>query len=282
MTAFSSQLRRLRKEKGLTQEQLSAVLHVTRQTISNWENDRAQPDYDMLSVIAEVFDVPLSVLLGEEAAPVPAAQTEPTPGESPPDLPPEPPPELPVVSQQETAPESEARPLPKKRIAFSLLAVLCVLGLAAALASLHARPTAAAFALEQFTCAAAPVQGAAHLHIYTREDSARYIQARPEATPKWNVRFFMQENAGVGLDFDMLTTVLFFADGSQRVNALTQAQFKDTIGHPHIAPREMRIFTFDTVASDDILGVGLEVQATDDSGNPLVFTHYQPLEYVPR
>ena len=50
MSAFSESLRRLRKAQGLTQEQLATTLYVTRQTISNWENDRAQPDYQMLSL----------------------------------------------------------------------------------------------------------------------------------------------------------------------------------------------------------------------------------------
>lgn len=58
-------IRILRKQKGLSQEELSIKLNVVRQTVSKWEQGLSVPDAEMLVSISEVFDVPVSVLLGE-------------------------------------------------------------------------------------------------------------------------------------------------------------------------------------------------------------------------
>lgn len=300
MTAFAAQLRRLRKEKGMTQEQLANLLYVTRQTISNWENDKAQPDYDMLSEIAAVFEVSLSSLLGEEEKPAPAppeaavvtAQTptetpteqgedhaeDPTAAQS--DAPAQPVLQSPAPATDQTA----VRSMPAARPALLFaLALLLMLGVsAAARIAFRAQAADQPFSMEQFTAAAQQTPGKAYLNIYTRENSARYIQARPEADPRWSVRFFMQETSGMGLDVNMLTTVLFYEDGTQSVGAETKREFKVSLGHPHIAPGEMRIFTWSAGADPNAVGVGLEVQATDENGSKLVFTAYQPLEYIRR
>lgn len=55
----------LRKSKGLSQEELAVKLNVVRQTISKWEKGLSVPDADMLISISEVFETPVSVLLGE-------------------------------------------------------------------------------------------------------------------------------------------------------------------------------------------------------------------------
>ena len=65
---FGESLRRLRKEKNLTQEQLAARLNVSFQTISNWERDESWPDISMLPVLAELFGVNTDTLLGMDKA----------------------------------------------------------------------------------------------------------------------------------------------------------------------------------------------------------------------
>ncbi|MDD6888538.1 MAG: helix-turn-helix transcriptional regulator [bacterium] len=57
-------LKALRKAAGISQEELAIRLHVVRQTISKWEKGLSVPDAQMLIRIAEVFDVPVSELLG--------------------------------------------------------------------------------------------------------------------------------------------------------------------------------------------------------------------------
>ena len=58
-------IRSLRKQKGLSQEELSIKLNVVRQTISKWETGLSVPDSEMLISISEVLDTPVSTLLGE-------------------------------------------------------------------------------------------------------------------------------------------------------------------------------------------------------------------------
>ena len=55
----------LRKQKGLSQEELGIKLNVVRQTISKWEQGLSVPDAEMLIFISEVFETPVSILLGE-------------------------------------------------------------------------------------------------------------------------------------------------------------------------------------------------------------------------
>ena len=57
-------LKMLRKNKGLSQEELSIKLHVVRQTISKWESGLSVPDAEMLVEISEIFETPVSIILG--------------------------------------------------------------------------------------------------------------------------------------------------------------------------------------------------------------------------
>lgn len=59
-------LRELRKEKGLTQEQLLEVFGVTNRSISRWENGVNMPDFDLVMEIADYFDVSIDELLDGE------------------------------------------------------------------------------------------------------------------------------------------------------------------------------------------------------------------------
>lgn len=58
-------IKAIRKQKGLSQEELSIRLNVVRQTISKWEQGLSVPDSEMLISISEVLDTPVSILLGE-------------------------------------------------------------------------------------------------------------------------------------------------------------------------------------------------------------------------
>ena len=58
-------IKAIRKAKGLSQEELAIKLNVVRQTISKWENGLSVPDSDMLISISEIFETPVSALLGE-------------------------------------------------------------------------------------------------------------------------------------------------------------------------------------------------------------------------
>lgn len=58
-------IKAIRKSKGLSQEEVAIKLNVVRQTISKWEQGLSVPDSEMLISISEVFETPVSTLLGE-------------------------------------------------------------------------------------------------------------------------------------------------------------------------------------------------------------------------
>ncbi len=62
-------IRTLRRQKGYSQEALAEKLHVVRQTVSKWEKGLSVPDAALLQTLAELFEVPVSSLLGEALAP---------------------------------------------------------------------------------------------------------------------------------------------------------------------------------------------------------------------
>lgn len=62
-TSISNNIKRLRQQAGLTQDQLAEKLFVTRQTVSLWENGKTQPDVQTLERIAAVFQVDLMAVL---------------------------------------------------------------------------------------------------------------------------------------------------------------------------------------------------------------------------
>lgn len=61
--AIKDVLPQVRKEKGMTQEQLARKLFVTRQAVSRWENGETTPSIDMTKLIAVALDVPVMRLL---------------------------------------------------------------------------------------------------------------------------------------------------------------------------------------------------------------------------
>ena len=62
---LNENIKAIRKSKGLSQEELAIKLNVVRQTISKWEQGLSVPDADMLISISEVFETPVSTLLGK-------------------------------------------------------------------------------------------------------------------------------------------------------------------------------------------------------------------------
>lgn len=62
---FGEKLFRLRKESNLTQEQLAALLSVSRQSVSKWESDVAYPETEKLLRLGQLFDCSMDYLLDE-------------------------------------------------------------------------------------------------------------------------------------------------------------------------------------------------------------------------
>lgn len=61
---LNERIRELRNSRGISQIQLASKLGVTKQSISNWENDNILPSIEMLVKIANFFEVSTDYLLG--------------------------------------------------------------------------------------------------------------------------------------------------------------------------------------------------------------------------
>ena len=55
---------RLRREKGLSQDELAEKVYVTRQAVSRWENGETVPNTETLKLLSRLFDVSINTLLG--------------------------------------------------------------------------------------------------------------------------------------------------------------------------------------------------------------------------
>ncbi len=61
---LSKRIYELRLSFGWSQVQLAQKLNITKQTVSNWENDNIQPSIDMLIKLSKIFNVSTDYLLG--------------------------------------------------------------------------------------------------------------------------------------------------------------------------------------------------------------------------
>ena len=60
---FANNLRILRKSKGLTQEELGAMLGVNKRTVSVWETGKCEPCFAILAKLCDIFDETFDGLL---------------------------------------------------------------------------------------------------------------------------------------------------------------------------------------------------------------------------
>lgn len=64
--SFGERLARLRKSKGMTQEDIAKKVTISPQAVSKWENDISSPDISILGQLADIFGVSVDELLGRE------------------------------------------------------------------------------------------------------------------------------------------------------------------------------------------------------------------------
>ena len=62
-------LRRARTSKGYTQKQVANILNITKETLSNYENGKTEPDMITVIKLSDIYDCPLDTLLGYKKPP---------------------------------------------------------------------------------------------------------------------------------------------------------------------------------------------------------------------
>lgn len=66
METLGCRIKKFRKDRNLTQEELAKQLYVTRQTISKWENNKTIPDIHMLNSLCKIYAVNMELLINGE------------------------------------------------------------------------------------------------------------------------------------------------------------------------------------------------------------------------
>lgn len=61
---FGENFKNIRKQCGLSQQEVADKLQIKQSNVSDWENDVSRPDYEKLIALSELYDVTLYELLG--------------------------------------------------------------------------------------------------------------------------------------------------------------------------------------------------------------------------
>ena len=64
MMKIGESFKNIRKQCGLSQQEVADKLQIKQSSVSDWENDVSRPDYEKLIALAELYDVTLYELLG--------------------------------------------------------------------------------------------------------------------------------------------------------------------------------------------------------------------------
>ena len=64
---LARQLKAKREEHGLSQDEVAKAIFVSRQTVSNWENDKTYPDVQSLLLLSQLYDAPIDELIKGDA-----------------------------------------------------------------------------------------------------------------------------------------------------------------------------------------------------------------------
>lgn len=62
---LKKKLKYLRKQKGLTQEDLAEKLNVSRQSVTKWESGKSLPNLENIKEISNIFSVSIDLLVGD-------------------------------------------------------------------------------------------------------------------------------------------------------------------------------------------------------------------------
>lgn len=251
---LGEKIRQARREKGMTQEQLAQALFVSRQTVSNWENGRTEPDYQTLTRLSE--------LVGLEFLPQEETQTEPE------------------AEEEDQAQKPDGKRKLRLRLWLMILAAaaLFVLGIIFLPSVGHEK---GGYTIDWFKQETANEPGQAYIRIYTKTELPVAVkQQTEESTPVWEYNLFFKEENGVGVTVDELTRVRFYKKGKTDIYAQTTDVFGENNGGKpsYISGREFRRLTYGCTADSKSVGDGWMLRGTDDKGRKVCFRVYIPFE----
>ena len=261
-------IREARKSRGLTQEQLAALLHVSRQTVSHWENGRAEPSYDLLKSLADVLEMDVARLFGE-AESVP----EPSPDSLMQDSC--------TADQGDDAPAPDQPTLPTRAPAarkpiLRISGALCAALLAVLLFTAVLTRLQGAYALRWYQQETAVPASAPSMLIYTRESP---IPKKGEGrSGMWEFPLFFKEQNGHTFEVTSLRLVWFRKNGTQYTEVLTPGEFYAHTGSTVIGPNEIRLINIGKPSHYGFTHFACALTGLDADGQSYTFRLAAPLE----
>ena len=262
MASFAEQLTAARKAAGMTQEELAEVVHVARNTISNWERGQRQPDLETLRLLEQALHTDF-LHAGEPGA---AAEE---------------------AAEEAAEKEADAVPAPgaagKKTRRNLLLAVALAAVLLAAcfllLPALRGKPAVSTpdangrrYAVADYDKTTPNEAGKAYLTI------ERSLTVRPgDGKDYYAINFSVREDNGIAFTIDRLECVIFFTDHAD-VRVFSHNELAG-FGYEPDMPAYGFLSIDNGFPTDQqgLQGMSLKIMGTDANGAALTFTSYQPI-----
>ncbi len=255
MSEIGSRIKQSRIEHEMTQAQLAEVLHVTRQTISNWENGRSVPDYVMLEQLSNILPLNVKPLSHQNAAELPQPAK--------------------VLQNVDTSPSKKSffhrRCFLRASMALLLISIAVVIWITV---PKQVSPYTVAWFSQQ------PVRrdGQAHIRTYSPESPVHARQHRPEATPIYQCSVFMKEENGIGCSIQEITLVYFKGQNVLLIDSLAPQDFLTiNLGTDYIGANEYRRMSINMPAGAET-GIGFWIRGVDDAGHTFESRYYLPME----
>lgn len=256
-------LRQVRKAKGWTQEQLAEKLYVSRQTISNWENDRSRMDLSTLKQVGEVLEIDMASFLMNVTDP--ASENS-------------------LAAEASRLEEHTIKPSAPNAKRFRiigisvLLVVLISMSLIMVFRNDKAPAAGSLYTKEWFAQDQSTSQESAYLHLYTRDPILQATRATPSSTPMWHYNVYLRETNGIGLTVESITFVTHKRDGSMIIDTRTDGAIMDLIGMCYIGANEYRWIYRSQPADSLTLGIGCVFEGIDNNQNEFCFRLFIPFE----
>lgn len=261
---LSQTIREARKARGITQEQLAALVHVSRQTVSHWENERAEPAYDMLKALADALDMDVAQFFGSTEA------VDSIPAESH------------IADTPSDAPDSAAQvfssssPCSSIKPSWRLPAALCIALLALLLCVSGFIRIRGAYSLHWYMQADTVRDSDPCIRLYTRQTS---IPIKGEnGYGMWEFPLFFKEENGRAFKVSSLRLVWFRNNGTQYTEVMPAEEFAVHTGSPVIGPNEIRLITIGKPSHYGFTHFACALTGTDDDGHTHTFRLVLPLE----
>lgn len=242
---FAEQLTAARKACGMTQEQLGALVHMSRQGISHWEHGRALPDAETLKALSQALNYDFS-----NAHP------------------------LAEGGENQTASQEEAQGVPaaEKPGHTQRWLYICIAALVLALVLLLVTRPAGQPAVQGSGPDAAPPQRIAEqaevLILVHQNPITPSIDPALGPEPWWIYRMVFRENAGVDFTMERLTTTYLYGNGKTKEIVQDGAFIEAYLGS-NVLRRGWEVGWNGAEPMEDIVSITVRLDGTDALGNVL-------------